>query len=74
MNDYGNYFFELLLIPQVEGDVEQRQEGVDKLEKCHFAYQMIIIFRLFPIILYRKRANECHLVKYEAFRATNLYR
>jgi hypothetical protein len=42
--NYYNYFFELLLIPQVKGDVEQRQEGIDKLEECHFPYQMIIVF------------------------------
>lgn len=53
MMNYYNYFFELFLIPQVKGDVEQRQEGVDKLEKCHFAYQMIIIFRLLSIIFYQ---------------------
>lgn len=37
------YLFELLLVPQVEGDVKQRQEGVDKLKECHFSDQMIIV-------------------------------
>lgn len=46
-----NYFFQLLLVAQIESDVEQRQKGVDELEQRHFADQMVVVLRLLPIVL-----------------------
>lgn len=57
MNHY-NYFFKLFLIPQVKSYVEKRQEGVDELEKRHFPYQVVIVFRLFAIIFYTKTPKQ----------------
>lgn len=37
------YLFQLLLVAQIEGDVEQGQEGVDELEERHFRYQMVLV-------------------------------
>lgn len=69
MINYDNYFFEFFLIPQIKGDIKQRQERVDELEKCHFAYQVIIIFRLFSIIFCGGgEENKRHLMKYDTYK------